>query len=173
LIVFRNADPRFPFLWESSQQAAARYNHGSDGPAQYFADTSDGAWAEFIRHAEITDPAELLDVRRTMWAVDIADDIPPPSELPLDTAIGDQTSYSACQNYARSLRNAGQTRIHERSAALIPGGGRGHRVNNGLQIGPPRDGIIIVLFEYLPATTGWCISIGSPPAQVLSITRQF
>ncbi|MDR3612242.1 MAG: hypothetical protein P4L53_01665 [Candidatus Obscuribacterales bacterium] len=152
---------------------AGRYNADSDGPAQYFADTPDGAWAEFVRHAEITDKEELLDVRRSLWAVEIADDIPTPSKLPLTTATGGRATYAACQHYARSLRNQGQTRIHERSAALIPGGARGQRVNNGVKPGPSREGTIIVIFDYLPSNTGWCISTASPPMHVFSSTKHY
>ena len=70
MIAFRHADPRFPFLWEDSSQPAGRWNM----PGQlthYFADTPDGAWAEFLRHEEIFDPEDLLTVRRALWAVDI------------------------------------------------------------------------------------------------------
>src|SRR5205823_2277822 len=40
-----------------------------DGPAQYFADTPVGAWAEFLRHEGITDEADLLQsCPRDNWA---------------------------------------------------------------------------------------------------------
>lgn len=173
MIVYRNSHPKYPFLWESANQPADRYNHANDGPAQYFADTSDGAWAEFVRHAEITDPDELAQVKRTLWSVEIPDDNPPISSLPLHVATGDKSSYPACQSYARSLRNAGQKRIHERSAALVPGGARGMRVNRGLIDGRPREGIIIVLFDYLPDCTGWLVTTGPPPPHLLAITKHF
>lgn len=173
MIVYRNADPRYPFLWETANQPAGRYNHENDGPAQYFADTSDGAWAEFVRQAEITDPDELSQVKRSLWAVEIPDNRPGASDLPLRIATGGRNSYNACQKYARSLRDAGQTRIHERSAALVTGGARGQRVKLGLTDGPPRDGVVIVLFEYLPNCTGWRVSNGPPPPQILAITRHF
>ncbi|HEY9733306.1 MAG TPA: RES domain-containing protein [Drouetiella sp.] len=173
MIVFRNADPRYPFLWETKNQPGARYHRHDEGPAQYFADTADGAWAEFIRHAEITDVDELEDVRRALWCIEIDDDAPPISSLPLTTATGDKSTYAACQDYASSLRKRGQKRIHERSAALIPGGARGHRVNTGLQNGPPREGIVVVIFDYLPNNTGWRACVGSPPAHVLGITKHF
>jgi hypothetical protein len=173
VIVFRNADWRYPFLWETAQQPAARYNHENDGPAQYFADTSDGAWAEFVRHAEITDPEELGEIKRALWCVEIEDVNPSPNSLPIAQATGDKTSYAACQNYARSLRSTGQKRIHQPSASLIAGGARGQRVNNGLQDGPHKDGAIVVLFDYLPTVTGWLVAIGAPPDHVLNVTRHF
>ena len=33
-----------------------------------------GAWAEFLRHEEITDPADLAGVRRSLWVVELPDD---------------------------------------------------------------------------------------------------
>lgn len=173
MIVFRNADPRYPFLWETTNQPGARYHQDGDGPAQYFADTANGAWAEFLRHAEITDVDELEDVRRAMWCIEISDDIPPVSALPPTIATGDKTSYAACQDYASSLRKRGQNRIHEKSAALVPGGARGSRVNKGLQNGPAREGVIVVIFDYLPNETGWRICVGSPPVHVLAVTKHF
>jgi hypothetical protein len=56
MIHYRHADPRFPFLWESNDQPP--------GPVQYFADTPDGAWAEFLRHEGIRADAELVNLRR-------------------------------------------------------------------------------------------------------------
>ena len=53
MILFRHADPRFPFLWETADQPGARWHGDREGPAHYFADTPDGAWAEFLRLEEI------------------------------------------------------------------------------------------------------------------------
>ncbi|MEE3851360.1 hypothetical protein VZC37_13525 [Gordonia sp. LSe1-13] len=71
MIVFRNYDPRFPFLWELNTQPGARWHAHGDGPVQYFADTPAGAWAEFIRHEEITDPDDLAGIQRAICAIDI------------------------------------------------------------------------------------------------------
>jgi hypothetical protein len=46
-MLFRHTDPRFPFLWESTDQPPARWHDRGEGPVQYLADTPDGAWAEF------------------------------------------------------------------------------------------------------------------------------
>ncbi len=66
MIGFRQCDSRWPFLWESAEQPGARWNAPGEGPVHYFADTPDGAWAEFIRHEEITDPVDLATVRRSL-----------------------------------------------------------------------------------------------------------
>ena len=52
MIVFRQADPRYPFLWESPDQPAGRWHGPGEGPAHYFSDTPVGAWAELLRHED-------------------------------------------------------------------------------------------------------------------------
>src|SRR6476619_4322357 len=73
MIGFRQVDARYPFLWEDRRQPAGRWHRDGDGPAHYFADTPDGAWAEFLRHEEITEPEDVLTIRRQLWAVEIGD----------------------------------------------------------------------------------------------------
>ncbi len=83
MIAWRNADPRFPFLWEEGgSQPAARWHAGGEGPVQYLSDTPDGAWAEFLRHEDLRDPEELSCVRRSLWAVDIGSEHLARAELP-------------------------------------------------------------------------------------------
>ena len=67
MIVFRHADPRFPFLWETASQPSGRWHAAGQGPAHYLADTPFGAWAELLRHEEITDTADLAGVRRAIF----------------------------------------------------------------------------------------------------------
>jgi hypothetical protein len=55
MIVYRHADARFPFLWEGASQPPARWHGPGEGPVQYFADTPDGARAEFLRHEGIVE----------------------------------------------------------------------------------------------------------------------
>jgi hypothetical protein len=66
MIVYRHADPRFPFLWETAAQPPARWHGAGEGPVQYLADTPDGAWAEFMRHEGIATESELMNVRRVL-----------------------------------------------------------------------------------------------------------
>src|SRR5437773_2563281 len=87
-VYIRNADRRFPFFWESNVQPAARGHGDGDGPAQYLADTPDGAWADFLRHQGITDPSDLAGVSRSLWAIEVdegaeqvADAVLPPTTL--------------------------------------------------------------------------------------------
>lgn len=173
MIVFRNTNSRYPFLWESSFQPAARYHAENDGPAQYFADTADGAWAEFVRNAEITDPEELLDMRRSLWCVEIPDDSYEMVQLPYATATGNKSSYNDCQNYAKSLREKKVLRLKAPSAAIINDQAGGWRVQDGLQRGIPRAAHIFVIFELMPNVPGWRAAIGGPPVEILEITHHF
>jgi len=50
MIVYRHADPRFPFLCESANTSRI---HPMD-------------WAEFLRHEGITQESELVNVRRAL-----------------------------------------------------------------------------------------------------------
>src|SRR5262245_63840959 len=107
MIVFRQVDARYPFLWDDPRQPAGRWHADGEGPAHYFVDTPDGAWAEFLRHEEIVDPGDLGTIRRQMWAVDIGE---PPRlrvRLPLDVVAGGPESYERCQREARALRARG------------------------------------------------------------------
>src|SRR5213080_5266804 len=97
MIVFRQTDARDGLLWESSAQPAARWHGEGEGPAHYFADTPDGAWAELLRHEEITDPADLATIRRQMWVVDIGDSPAARMNLPARVLTGGLDSYPRCQ----------------------------------------------------------------------------
>jgi len=102
MIVYRNADPRFPFLWENADQPAARWHGMGEGPVQYFADTPDGAWAEFVRHEGITQEAELVNVRRSLWAIELPDDLPAETPaLPIRILTGGRGTYQRCRQEAR------------------------------------------------------------------------
>ena len=173
MILYRHADPRFPFLWEAPEQPAARWHQAAAGPVQYLADTPDGAWAELLRHEGITDPAELRNVRRALWAVEV----PEPLEaavprLSRDVLSGGTGSYPACQAEAGRLRGRGARALRAPSAALLPGGAHGWRVDGGLRPGPDRDGWVFVLFGRRPDLTGWpATEAGPPPADLLSRIR--
>jgi hypothetical protein len=174
MIVFRHCDPSFPFLWEDASQPPARWHGVADGPAQYLSDTPDGAWAEFLRHEEIKDPADLATVRRAIWAVDLPDEPALLPALPEPTLIGGTATYPACQAEARRLRALGAKRIVAPSAALVAGGAAGQRVDGGLRSATPRDGKVLVLFGRRPDLTGWAAAIEArPPDDVLLRVRHF
>ncbi len=167
MIVYRCADARYPFLWESSEQPSARWHARGEGPAHYFATTADGAWAEFLRREEIADPEDLLGVARAMWTVEEPAAEP---ELPDEVLIGGLESYEACQAEARRWREEGFSRLEAPSAALKDGLSTVYRVDDGLQteaIGSR----VIVLFGRQPELRAQLAAIGRPSEALLERVR--
>ena len=172
MIAFRHADPRFPFLREDSSQTAGRWNAAGE-LSHCFCDTPDGAWAEFLRHEEITDPADLLTIRRALWAVDIGEPTSLEPDLPQEVLTGGPENWPACREFAQTCR-AGEDCISAPSAALHSGGAHGWRVDGGPQRGPVRDGTVIALFGPRPDLVGWAATIeGRPSEQLLANVRHF
>jgi RES domain-containing protein len=168
MIGFRQVDARYPFLWEDTRQPAGRWHADGEGPAHYVADTPDGAWAEFLRHEEITDPEDLPTIRRQLWAIDIGDAPAEPVRLPLAVMRGGIETYSRCQQAAASLRSRGHTKIAAPSAALEPGGAGGASVHRGVHRAQPRDGRVIVIFGPPQDLVGWVAAdAGWPAADLL------
>lgn len=175
MIGFRHADSRYPFLWETADQPPARWHGPSEGPCQYLADTPDGAWAEFLRHEEIRDPVDLAGISRSLWAIEVDDEVIT-SAHPADTSemFGDSASYLACQKYARELRSKGVTELRAISAALSGGCARGERTDGDLCEADERDGQVWVLYGRRPELRAWrVVERGAPPARVLGLVRHF
>jgi hypothetical protein len=168
MIGFRQVDARYPFLWEDASQPAGRWHGAGEGPAHYFADTPDGAWAEFLRHEEITDPVDLATVRRQLWSVEIGEMPAHIVQLPASTATGGPETYPVCQRTARALRARGATALVAPSAALEPGGARGWVVRAGMKPAPDaRDGRVIVLFGPPRNLVGWMAADRASPSDEL------
>jgi len=173
---FRHGDRRFPFLWDSSGQPPARWHGPDDGPVQYLADTADGAWAEFLRHEEIRDPADLAGVNRRLWVVELPDDIDGAASPELDVAdlVGDPLTYAACRKEARRLRRKGARALVAPSAALLTGASRGQLTEGSLREAGDRDGSVWALFGPRPALRGWAaVDGGAPTERILSLVRHF
>lgn len=174
MIVFRQVDGRFPFLWEGDTQTAGRWHGEGEGPAHYFSDTPDGAWAELLRHEEITDPEDLATIRRQMWVVDIGEAASTGVQLPEAVLIGGPDSYAACQREARRLRQQGVRRLAVPSAALKPGGARGSLVDHGVRPAAARDGTVIVVFGSPEGIVGWTAADqAQPPADLLDRVHHY
>jgi RES domain len=174
MIVYRHADQRYPFLWESAGQPPARWHGPGEGPVQYFADTPDGAWAEFLRHEGITEESDLLNVRRALWAIELPDNLAA-DEPNLSRAVltGGADTYAACRDEARRLRANGAKALRAPSAALVPGGARGWKVDGSLQLASPRDGSVFAVFGPRSDLTGWAAcSAASPRSDLLPRVRQ-
>lgn len=167
VIVFRVCDSRFPFLWESAAAAAqppARWHGVGEGPVQYFADTPAGAWAEVLRHEEITDPADLAGLSARIWAIRLEDVELHEPRLPVAALTSNPDGYEVCRREARRLRAAGAVRVLTVSAALKAGEGAGFCVGaTGLTRAPKRDGRVIVHFGRLPDAEGWRAAEGARP----------
>jgi hypothetical protein len=173
---FRHGDRRFPFLWDSSGQPPARWHGPGDGPVQYFADTADGAWAEFLRHEEIRDPADLAGISRRLWVVELPDDIEsaPVPQLDFADLVGDPPTYAVCREEARRLLAAGARAVVAPSAALLTGAARGQLTDGGLREAGDRDGLVWVLFGSRPGLRGWAaVDAGAPTERILSLVRYF
>jgi hypothetical protein len=161
-------------LWESSDQPPARWHAQGDGPVQYFADSPAGAWAEFLRHEEITDVEDLAGVERAIWAVEIGD---PPSErpaLPDDVLRGGRSSYSECQAAAQQMQSQGSVGLIAISAALAAEEAAGWHVDEGPRRADPQDPSVIVLFGRRPDLEGWPVVLdGRPESSLLTHIRHF
>lgn len=168
MIAFRNYDARFPFLWESDAQPAARWHGTGEGPVQYFADTPDGAWAEFLRHEEITEIDDLAGVHRGMCAIDIDPAECAETVLPTAVLTGDESTHRRCRAEAARIRATGARGLSAPSAALKPGAAAGLYVDDGFHYAEPRDGQVYVLFGRRPDLIGWRVTTDSrPPIQIL------
>lgn len=167
MIVFRTADRRWPFLWESDLQPPGRWHGEGEGPAHYLADTPDGAWAEILRHLEITDRDDLQGLSRNLWAIDVPEETAPTPELEPAIMRGDPDSYAACRQEARRLRSLGDVALEAPSAALVEGGARGEFVRGGQVEADDRDGRVLVLFGPRPDLRGWLWAGEGRPAQRL------
>jgi len=174
VIAYRNADRRFPFLWEDSAQPPERWHGAGEGPAQYLSDTPNGAWAEFLRHEEIRDATDVPTVNRAIWAVEIGDPSMSVPRLPAADLRGDPSSYARCRSEARRLRSQGARALEAPSAALVPGAARGWRVDGGVVGAEPRDGKTIVLWGRRPEVVGWPVVMeAAPDESLLPAVRHF
>lgn len=173
MIGYRHCDANFPFLWRDDTQPPARWHDAGEGPANYFADTPVGAWAEFLRHEGITDPADLAGVRRSLWAVELPDEAHAKPQLPAATLLGGLNTYAECQDEARRLRAAGATSLEAPSAALLPRGARGWIAAPEIQPAPgARSGKVWVWFRPRLDFVAWpAVEGGAPPARILPLVR--
>jgi len=172
MILFRSVDSRFPFLWESADQPPGRWQGEGEGPTHYLADTPDGAWAEFLRHEGITEPQDVVEIRRGMWTVEAPDEILARPSLSDRTLTGGLESYPACQREARRLRAEGARGLLATSAALKRGSAGGWRIEEGMKRATPRDGNVVALFGGRADLKGWLAAEnGHPQPSLLTAVR--
>lgn len=173
MIVFRNSDRDVPFFWESDAQRAGRWHDDGEGPAQYLSTTPDAAWAEFLRHQEIDDPADLAGIERALWAAEIPDEEPNAQPaLSEATLRGGRETYPACRAEARGLRSASIARLIAPSAAVDETTPSGWRTDGGLVAGEVRQESTIVLFGARPTVRAWqACAAGRPAISLLTRVR--
>jgi len=140
---------------------------------QYFADTPPGAWAELLRHEEITDPADLAGISARLWVIEIDDVEMHEPKLTRAELVSTPNGYNVCRAEAHRLRASGANRIVAPSAALAPGEGAGFHVGTtGLFRATSRDSKVIVHFGVLPHAEGWCAADSArPDPELLSQVR--
>ena len=175
-IWYRHADRRFPFLHVAHDQPEGRWHGDGEGPVQYLADTPDGAWAELLRHWNITQLEDLGGIDRALWAVEVDEsaEIVMRPRLHRLTLLGSLNSYAACRAAARRLRRRGATALLAPSAALVEGAAGGQRTTqDGLVEAARRDGRVLVLFGPRPRLRGWCCTLrGAPTERLLPLVRR-
>lgn len=172
---FRHCDSRYPFVRNDATQPEARWHASGTGPANYFADTAAGAWAEFLRHEGIRDPMDLAGVARSIWTVEVPQTGYAKPALPIRVLTGDRSTYPACQAHAARLRSGGATRIEAPSAALLAGSARGWIADPTERVAPKaRDGLVWILFGAAGHLVGWpAVESGAPPPRMLPLVHHF
>jgi hypothetical protein len=172
---YRQADRRFPFLHAAPDQPAGRWHGDGEGPVQYLADTPDGAWAELLRHWNITLPEDLGGIDRALWAVEVEEgaEVLMRPRLHRLTMLGSLNSYAACRAAARRLRERGASGLLAPSAALLENAASGQRTTrDGLVEAGARDGRVLVLFGPRSRLRGWCCALrGAPTERLLPLVR--
>lgn len=174
MIFYRHVDPRFPFFWESSDQPPARWHGPGEGPVQYLSSTPDAAWAELLRHEEITDPTDIATLERSLWAIDVPEPPQARPRLPAETLLGDEPSYAACRAEAARLRDRGATGLLVPSAAVRQQTPSGFRTRGGLRPARQRRESVLALFGRRPDLVGWAAcDRGRPRTDLLDRVRHF
>ena len=170
---YRACDSRFLFLWVSAYQPAGRRHGVGEGPCHYLATTAKGAWAEVLRHEEIDQADNLVDLQRSLWAV-IAPTPQAIPELPYSDLTGNKSTWSACQGEARRLRALGYTSLDAPSAALLSGKAELHGVDaNGVVTGGDIPSKTVVHFGMPSRLVGMPQTEGHPDPTMLGDVRHY
>lgn len=179
---FRVCDRRHPFLWSGAGQASGRWNRTGDQPVHYLASTPTVAWAEWIRHQEITDPGDLAGVAAALWAVLIPQEW---GAKELDSVAMHLDQVLDSSREAQDARLALVEHLKKKGAQglLAPTASLHHsdkvmpavRVSNGTeqpeQLAVPAQ--VILLWCEARLLPGWCcVPEGRPGAELLPLVRR-
>jgi len=174
---FRVCDRRYSFLWQCAGQQAGRWNRKGDEPAHYLANTPTLAWAEWIRHQEIEDPADLEGVAASLWAVLIPEHLTDQDLQPVTLSM--VLVLGATQEAAGSrLALVDQLKAQGAQGLLAPSAAL-HHSDQILPCSRVRDGInqpdqllmpaqVILLWCAAEQLPGWCcVAEGRPEPELL------
>lgn len=113
-----------PF-WVRENSQAGRWHRSGDGPTQYLALSTDGAWAELIRNEELRAEDEVAMVSVSMWVVLIEEGMianystfEQAEQSGFDPAALVDEDYERCQREGTRLREKGFSGVLAPSAAL-------------------------------------------------------
>ena len=179
---FRVCDRRYPFLWQTAGQQTGRWNLAGDDPVHVLAISPTVAWAEWIRHQEIEDPADLAGVAAALWAVLIpeawSDQDLQPVNLSIDLVLGTiPAAKDARLALVDQLKSQGAQGLMAPSAAL-------HQSDAVLPCTRVRDGseeadalatpaLVILLWCAAVQLPGWCcVAEGRPGPELLPLVRR-
>lgn len=179
---FRVCDRRYPFLWSGAGQGSGRWNRTGDQPMHYLASTPTVAWAEWMRHQEITDPGDLAGVAAALWAVLIPqewgtkelDSVALHLDQVLETSPPAQEARLALVGHLKKQGAQGllapTAALHD-SDRVLPA----VRVSNGSEQ-PDRLAMpaqVILLWCEARVLPGWCcVPEGRPGAELLPLVRR-
>lgn len=170
---YRVCDSRFPFLWATVDQPPARWHGVGEGPCHYLATSAKGAWAEVLRHEEIDQSDDLVDLERSLWEVEAPTPQATP-QLPYDDLTGDKSTWPACQDEARRLKEEGYTSLEAPSAALLSGRAERYGVDlNGMVISGEAPSKTVVHFGDTSRLVGMLQTEGHPDPTMLGDVRHF
>lgn len=168
---WRACDVRYPFLWADASQGPGRWHGPGEGPCHYLATSAAGAWAEVLRHAEITDEDDVADLEMALWALEAPVPAHTPA-LPEAVLVGGLDSYPACRAEARRLRSGGATALRSPTAALRSG--RVEQITL-TDVGQVHTATVasetFVYFETTGSITGALAAIGHPNPALLAEVR--
>ncbi len=160
-------------LWTRPNSAGGRWHSPGDGPTQYLALSTDGAWAELIRHEELTSEDEISLVHIQMWEIRIDQElvVDYSTFLKAEAAGFDPEAlvdddYTHCRREGARLRAEGYHGILTPNAAL-PGACNltlfGPRVASSWD--QPK-----LLRSSMPTHV---VAVGAPPAGLLGRVRRY
>lgn len=122
---FRWADYDVPF-WAGPNTYAARWHEQGDDATQYLSGSPNGAWAEKVRHEDLTTEEEIAQIRSRIWAARITlqaivdyskFEYAEEAGFPADALIDDDRRR--CRTEGGRLRRLGYAGVLAPSAALL------------------------------------------------------